>query len=413
MSQPIQSTEDISRYATLPVTVIAEPLPALRVKDHLKPDELKSCEVASSVLPIVNDKKQLIALRQRKTKLGLARLSEWDGAYPLEEHPADEPDAFEALTPDIFFKDELSLDFPKLPDTAPISQAQVMFGLGQWSHIPLVDAQGRYTGLSASRKRLHDLLAGCARPVRMGGLATPLGVYMTSGLYASGAGWKGLIATGLLFAVLAHVLDYWILLLSSALIAVFPVIGHFSPGMHSLLETSLALCSFLVLIRLLPISGLHAAEHMTINAIENDLPLLPLYVRSQPREHRRCGTNLMVLIGGIELIALFLYGSWPELNPLGKLLYVILGLILVFNYWQPVGLWLQRHFTTKDPTDAQLASGLKAGRELLEHYQACPHPYPTLWQRILGSGLIHMAVTFLLGVWLIGWLLEVLLSGKV
>ncbi len=235
---------------------------------------------------------------------------------------------------------------------------------------------------------------------------------MTSGNYVSGAGWKGLVATGLLFGVMAHLLDAWILVLYSALVTVFPWVRHLGEGQQLTLDTGLMLCSLMTLLRLSPISGLHAAEHMTINAIESDLPLSLSFVRGQPREHPRCGTNLMVLLAGIQLIGLFLYTSWHELNHLGQLLYATVGLIVVLKYWQPVGLWLQRNFTTKSPSDAQLESGIKAGRELLALYRARPHPFPSIWQRIWGSGMIPMAATFLGSAWLIGIVLEKWLGAK-
>jgi len=234
---------------------------------------------------------------------------------------------------------------------------------------------------------------------------------MTSGLYTSGAGLKGLIATGFLFAFAAHLLDYWVLIVISFLTALFPQIIRYNEGMQMALEVVIALSSFLMLLRLTPMSGLHAAEHMTINAMESDLPLQPAYVRLQSREHPRCGTNLMVLLGGLEVTGLLLYALWHEANRLQLVTLSGIGLFLVFRFWQPIGLWLQRHFTTKKPSDAQLESGIRAGKELLQKYRDLPHPYPSLWQRILGSGILHMAVTFIGSAWLIGWILEVALGG--
>lgn len=391
MSQQTQASQELSRYSALPVTVISEPVNASRENKRPEQRPSKKCDWKLSIQPVVDGKKQLVGIRKLRPEMNLAKLSERDGGFHTNS-PMD--------------SDSLCREFPQLTEVSPISQAWAVFEEWNWAYIPIVDVTGKYTGHCASRKRLQDLLSGQARPVRIGGLATPLGVYMTSGLYSSGAGWPGLIATGALFGVAAHLLDYWIALVYSALVAVFPVVHHLNEAMHLTLETGLALCSFMALIRLVPISGLHAAEHMTINAIENDLPLLPPYVRSQPREHARCGTNLMVLLGGLELVGLFLYASWHDLNPLGRALYVSLGLFLVLKNWQKAGLWLQRNFTTKDPTDAQLESGIKAGQELLATYRANPHPYPSLWRRILGSGMIHMIIAFIFSAWALGWILE-------
>jgi hypothetical protein len=402
-SQPNEDSENLAsqqlnRYLALPVTVISEPVSAIREDSpgKAKARRAPKCDFKLTAQPVVDGRKQLVALRSLRTALDMAMLSELDGAFHN-----DSPDTL----------DEICRDFPQLPELAPVAQAQALFELGQWQHIPLVNEKGQYTGHCASRKRLNELLHGTPRPVRIGGLATPFGVYMTSGQYNSGAGLKGLIATGLLFAVVAHVLDYWLLIVTSALAALFPHMISLKAGMEMTVEIGVVLCSVMVLIRLSPMSGLHAAEHMTINAIESDLPLSPSYIRSQPREHPRCGTNLMVFLGGLELIVMFLSLSGKDLNLLGQLVYAAIGLFLLFRCWQPVGLWLQRHFTTKNPTDAQLESGIKAGLELLEKYRQEPHPYPSLGRRIWGSGMVHMALTFLLSTWLMGWLLELALGG--
>jgi CBS domain-containing protein len=295
---------------------------------------------------------------------------------------------------------------PVFQATDTIEHAIARFEGTDLSLIPIVNERGVYTGQCASRTQLYLLLHGMLKPPRIGGLATPLGVYMTSGYYSSGAGWKGLVATGVLFGVLAHALDWLGLFAYSATTALFPIIAHWGEGQQMILQTGLVMVFLLALLRLSPISGLHAAEHMTINAIEHDLDLTEPLIRTQPREHIRCGTNLMVFLAGIQVLGISLYYTGREMNPLGMFLYAGFWLFLIFKFWKPAGLWLQRHFTTKNPTSAQLASGIKAGKELLDKFRRKPHPMPSFARRIWGSGLVHMAASFLITVWLLGFLLE-------
>jgi CBS domain-containing protein len=390
MTMPTEETpdalrSDFLRYGALPVTLIAEPVAGVRAHVAL-PVVLKRLS-ASLILPVLDQQRRLLGVISAQDVL----------LAPTESSMAATPSQAAGLaTP----------PGATLSPTDTIAQAIARFGETDLPLIPLVDARGRYTGQCASRTQLSLLLHGLLKPARIGGLATPLGVYMTSGYYSSGAGWKGLIATGVLFGILAHALDWLGLLVYSAVTALFPIIAHWSEGQQMILQTGLVLVSLLALLRLSPISGLHAAEHMTINAIERDLDLTEPLIRTQPREHIRCGTNLMVFLGGLQILGISLYYAGREMNPVGLTLYTALWLFVIFKFWKPAGLWLQRHFTTKTPTSAQLASGIKAGEELLEKFRQKPHPMPSLARRIWGSGLVHMAVSFLITAWLLGLLLE-------
>jgi hypothetical protein len=109
----------------------------------------------------------------------------------------------------------------------------------------------------------------------------------------------------------------------------------------------------------------------------------------------RCGTNLMVLLGGIQLGWASLEAMQDYLSASGVFAYSMLWVLGLTFFWRPVGRWLQTNFTTKPPTSAQLASGMKAGRELLAQYQAAPHGEPSLWRRIWGAGIVQMVASFL------------------
>jgi hypothetical protein len=93
------------------------------------------------------------------------------------------------------------------------------------------------------------------------------------------------------------------------------------------------------------------------------------------------------------------------MNILGLLLYSGFWLWLLFTFWKPAGLWMQRYFTTKEPSSAQLASGMKAGQELLNKFAAKPHGMPSLSRRLWGAGLFQMMASFMVSFWLIGLLL--------
>ncbi|WP_373533343.1 DUF1385 domain-containing protein [Vampirovibrio sp.] len=286
-----------------------------------------------------------------------------------------------------------------------LQQVNYRFASCEQAMLPLVDAKGRYTGKCASLPRLIRLKSGTLRPPRVGGLATPLGVYMTSGHYMAGAGWPGLVAAGFLFGILAPFLDLLSVALFSVLVLVYPPVQILPVGEQTILQGGLLLACLLGLLRLTPLAGLHAAEHMTINAIEADLALTEPMVRTQPREHQRCGTNLVALLGGLQIAAISLFYANPRLSGLGLLLYATLWFWLVFSFWRPMGLWLQRHFTTKTPSWAQLASGIRAGHQLLERFTERPHGVPSFWRRLWGAGLLQMMTGFAAGFWLVDWLL--------
>jgi hypothetical protein len=228
---------------------------------------------------------------------------------------------------------------------------------------------------------------------------------MTSGYYTSGAGWLGLWATGFLFGVLSHGLDWLALGLFTLLVMLYPPIQLLPMPEQTLLQGGLLLVCLLGLLRLTPLAGLHAAEHMTINAIERDLELTEPLVRTQSREHQRCGTNLVSLLGGIQIASISLFFASGRLNGLGVLLYAALWFWVVLTFWKPVGLWLQRYFTTKAPSSPELASGIRAGQQLLDRFIAHPHGTPSFWRRLWGAGLLQMMLAFAAGFWLMGQLL--------
>jgi len=55
----------------------------------------------------------------------------------------------------------------------------------------------------------------------------------------------------------------------------------------------------------------HGAEHMTIHALEAGDPLTPEFVRRYPTAHPRCGTEFLVVVVALSILAFSLVGHQP------------------------------------------------------------------------------------------------------
>lgn len=217
-------------------------------------------------------------------------------------------------------------------------------------------------------------------PGPVGGMATPFGVYLTDGVLTAGArGWP-LVATGALlmfFHVLAGVVTY----------AVFdqPWLRHLglSTGAQETIIGVAWTALFFAGIRLAPLSGIHAAEHMTVHAIERRESLVPAVVARMPRIHPRCGTNL---VAGVMVYLTVAQRQWfgdPQLQ-------LLAAAVAALSLWRPLGSLLQRYVTTRPPTEKHIALGIQAGQELLDQFAARPHGRPNFGQRILSSGIFQV-----------------------
>lgn len=375
-------------YRRLPVDVIVEPVPSVRLGCALV--DLRRMLLSAAFLVILDRERGVLGTISLNDEFPRADTEPKDW---LSQRYREDPECFRSSF---------------LPADATLQEAALLFERNGSVLIPLINKDGKYTGRCASLAMLERLKQGELRPPRIGGLATPLGVYMTSGFYTSGAGRKGLLATGVLFGVLSRFLELFSLALFSLLTMLYPPILLLPPGEQGMLEGGLLVVSLLALIRITPIAGLHAAEHMTINAMEQGLKLTEPLVRTQPREHQRCGTNLVVFLTGIQIMALSVYFALGRMSVLGLLLYATFWLWIVLTFWKPAGLWLQRYFTTKNPTPAQLASGIRAGQELLDQFNARPHGMPGFWRRLWGAGFFQMLAAFIGTFWLMGQMLSLM-----
>ncbi|HEY0867579.1 MAG TPA: DUF1385 domain-containing protein [Fimbriimonas sp.] len=216
------------------------------------------------------------------------------------------------------------------------------------------------------------------RPPLVGGMATPFGVYLTTGTVSGGAKWYGLVATGMLLFCLLVAAQ-----LAGSFTAELLSVNGSPMWLTNLFVLVLPVVLFFLGMRLLPLAGTHAAEHQVVHAIERGEELVPSVVRRMPRVHPRCGTNLAV---GLSL---FLGLSGMDFVPNHELR-LLLALVVTAAAWRPLGSILQFYVTTKPANDRQLASGIRAGQELLERYQSTRAAYASVPMRIWNSGVLHV-----------------------
>ncbi|MEI7576971.1 MAG: DUF1385 domain-containing protein [Armatimonadota bacterium] len=258
----------------------------------------------------------------------------------------------------------------------------------------VVADDGEVCGILTASAFLHSDHERVKPPI-VGGMATPFGVYLTTGAVNAGRkGWNLMLTGGAMFS--AMLVGEMIYLLVSPRI---------SPGSAWLnVLALLPIVSLVVMFRLFPLSGYHAAEHQVVHAIEQDEPLLPDVVRRMPRVHPRCGTNIGVAI------SLFLGVSQSKWIPYEELRLLMAVLVTLF-FWRPLGSFAQQYITTKPATPKQIQSGIDAAHELLLNYEQAPNRKPTPFGRLLNSGVLHVIAGSFLA-YLIASLLAVPLGIK-
>lgn len=298
---------------------------------------------------------------------------------------------------------------------APLPYAAWLMKTHNLPALPVVGSDGRLRGMVTKLDVLSALLRGL-RPPRIGGMATPFGVYLTTGNHRSGVGDFALVTTGIVMAfclVIARIFVLAALFLSDAMLQ--PLFGSsYGTGLFEL-YTGLAgfgsnpfayllnfmpwveILLFFAIMKLLPLTGYHGAEHQVVHAIERGEDLTPEAVSQMPLEHPRCGTNLAALA---ILVSTALVSSFP---PTIKIALVIVA----FLFWRQLGMWLQRLFTVKRPKPHQLKSGLKAGEELLTRYQHQPQRTLPLLSQIFNMGLLQVFA----GAWLTIWIVNQVVSA--
>jgi CBS domain-containing protein len=264
--------------------------------------------------------------------------------------------------------------------------------------LPVMDVEDHYLGL-ISRADVVAALGQNIRPPVVGGMATPLGVWLTDGRLTGGAPPLGLFLSGLVLATCyfaAHLIVLFALAAMNSSWAAQFYSGRVGldsggGGIFDLLVTGAQGVLFLLALRLTPMAGIHAAEHQTVWAIERGLPLVPEVVEQMPRAHPRCGTNIMALVGLVTI--------WLQHLPAFDNTAILFSLIFTFFFWRQFGTALQEHFTTRPATRKQIESGIKAGREIMEQYQSQPRlPTPFVF-RLLNSGMVYSFGGMILGMY--------------
>lgn len=277
-----------------------------------------------------------------------------------------------------------------LPPYAPGEKALEIFNSQALTAIPVVDDYGRLMGILTPAD-LWPKRDKAPRPAAVGGMATPFGVYLTTGTFGAGAGGFALMSTGALMFTIITVAGYAVGGIADA--------SHHAPPDWVLTAISTAI--FAAVFRLLPLAGIHAAEHKVVHAIERGEDLTRESVRRMPRVHPRCGTNFatgLSIFLGISSLAIpdakaavhngvSAGGSSLSGANTGILLAALLCTLI---FWRPLGSLVQYWVTTKEPTDAQLDMGIRSGKELLEKYAMGKTGQRGILGRIWNSGMIHV-----------------------
>lgn len=272
-------------------------------------------------------------------------------------------------------------DAMRTPDTIPPyatgAEALRVIDGGAGPTLFVIDDQRRLLG-SITASDLFPRKVARLRPPSVGGMATPFGVYLTNGVVRGGVGDLALVATGATLFVMLAVCQ----------LAAYPVVDWISgwggpEWLLTMLSGALPIALFMGLMRLAPLSGTHASEHMVVHAIERGEELDPNIIRRMPRVHPRCGTNLAV--GAMLFLGIFT----TELIENVELRFV-LAAIVTFLLWRRLGSLVQLYVTTKPPKDTQIRSGLRAANELLDRYATSPISEASIPARLWRMGMLQV-----------------------
>lgn len=258
----------------------------------------------------------------------------------------------------------------------------------------------------------HPLPPAPPKP-RISGTAMPHGVFLSTGTASTGSS-LSLVLTGFTIVtlgmcslgptyVLAWVLDrhlqVWDLSLPAVLLQVGGPADPLVWSVARIMVNLLGFFAFLVLLRSTPLAAHHAAEHMTVHAIERYGPYMwEPYVDQMPRAHRRCGSNLLAGLLPAMLVGVPLLGV---ASPLA----VLIGL-MGWLMRHPLGYFLQNTFTTRPPTPGQLERGIASGRKLLAKWLKEPAPRLSLAQALWRRGVPQLVVGVIIAMYAIGLLTQ-------
>ena len=267
--------------------------------------------------------------------------------------------------------------------------------------LPLHDREGRLVAVLTRPEAALPLA-----PPRLGGMATPLGVYLHDGVVSGGAGFWGLVLTGMTMSVLALTAQGAAHAVSRLVAAHFPLLsiweGRLPPGVVlwlSAVSPWLPLPFVFLLLRLIPLSGIHAAEHQVVHCVERREPLVVSTVRAMPRVHPRCGTNIfagytLFLLSFLAVFCITEAAHWQLLDSV-TLAAVVSG-PLTLTYWRRVGGWVQQWFATRPATDGQIAGAIFAAEQVLSRHerQGGKRPRSAPLRRIWTAGIAQILLGY-------------------
>ncbi|HKG56485.1 MAG TPA: DUF1385 domain-containing protein [Candidatus Limnocylindrales bacterium] len=133
---------------------------------------------------------------------------------------------------------------------------------------------------------------------------------------------KGAIATMLGITLLAGVGVFFLLPLFVASVTTGGIDNGLAQHLvEGLIRVALFL-GYLIVIAQMPdirrVFQYHGAEHMTIHALEANDPLVPSAVRRYPTAHPRCGTEFLVVVIALSIVAFALVGRQSPLVMIGS-----------------------------------------------------------------------------------------------
>jgi len=212
----------------------------------------------------------------------------------------------------------------------------------------------------------------------VGGMATPFGVYLTNGSLRGGVSLLAVVTTGMVM---------FTMLVTSVLISqpAFHALEHskLNADWQIAIQNVLVFGLFGLMMRLSPVAGTHAAEHMVVHAIERGEELTPEVVARMPRVHPRCGTNLVAA----STLFLGIFGTkWVDDDGVRFMVAAIATLFL----WKPLGSFAQQYVTTRKPNRKQIESGIKAGNDLIRGYTTARSTVASIPLRFWNSGLLQV-----------------------
>lgn len=278
--------------------------------------------------------------------------------------------------------------------------------------LPVIDGSDRYRGV-VTRADVLGSRIGLMKPLRLGGMATPLGVYLTTGAVSGGAGLLGLLLTGVVMYLQLWLVQMVVVIISALLyhatrIPLFAQmyqllteqsvsVSSSSFLLLSLLTSAIIIIGFAALLRYMPgLSGFHAAEHQTVNAIEAGERLTVDNIAHMSRVHPRCGTNYWGLLSltyvGIVLLGMILSSKvGQDFLPIIVLLLFVFALLVLIK-WRKIGGWIQEHITTRPANQREIESGIIAAQQVMQRYARSTVLTPRPLQRLWNMGLIQVMI---------------------